>query len=339
MKMVFQSSITNNNSYIYDKMELIFTHQVGFDQLKNEQFDFFLAASGYENRCSYLIDSIEINADNKIVIAFEDKKDLLYREKNDNRFRDEGFEFIEESESDTGKINRVLDAICNSSCCSGRIRILVDYSCMSKLWYAGILKYFISNEPRIDHLELFFSYTSAVFSEPLDSPARQILAAPRGLLKANIKSKKPRAVILGLGYEKYLTSTVIEKLNYHSLFAFYSDPAFDSRYADKVTRNNKKILGSLPDDHIYKYPVTDLKKTDDLLTSLTMKLRLDYHVSILPAGPKPFTLSALLLAARYPDIEVWTIDTGYSPAAYNRNPTGEPMVCKLLFSNDEDLFL
>lgn len=337
--MVSKSSITNNNSYIYGKMELIFTHQLGFDQLKNEQFDFFLAASGYENRCSFLIDSIEINADNKIVIAFEDKKDFLYRKKNDNRFKDEGFEFIEESENNTGNINRVLDIICSSSDHSDHIKILVDYSCMSKLWYAGILKYFISNEPSIDHLELFFSYTSAVFSEPKDSPVRPMLASPKGLLKANIKSNKPRAVILGLGYEKYLTSTVIDKLDYHALFAFYSDPAFDSRYADRVTRNNKKILRRLPDDHIYKYPVTDLKKTDDLLTSLTMKLRLDYHVSILPVGPKPFTLSALLLAARYPDIEVWTIDTGYSPAAYNRNPTGEPMVCKLLFSNDEDLFL
>jgi hypothetical protein len=70
-----------------------------------------------------------------------------------------------------------------------------------------------------------------------------------------------------------------------------------------------------------------------------MQLRLDFRVSILPAGPKPFTLSSLLLAARYPDIEVWSIDTGHSTAAYYRHPTGEPMVCKVVFSNDGDGFL
>jgi len=320
-------------------MELIFIHQVGFEQLRNTQFDYFITASGYENRCTYLIDSIKINAGSKIAISFNDKKDFLYRKKNDKRFAEEGFIFVEESASETEKLTRILADICKSSHGCSQVSILVDYSCMSKIWYAGILKYFITNELSLEHLELYFSYTSAVFSEPLKTETKALLASPRGLLKANLRSAKPRALILGLGYEKYLTPGLIEKLDYKAMFAFYSDPAFDSRYADWVTRNNKKIIRRLPEDHIIKYPVTDLKETDALLTSLTMKLRLDYQVVILPVGPKPFTLSSLLLAARYPDIEVWTIDTGYSPAAYNRNPTGEPMVCKLLFSNDEELFL
>lgn len=319
-------------------MELIFTHQVGFDQLKNKRFDYFIAASGYENRCTYLIDNLELNVQHKTVIAFDDNKDFLYREKNDKRFSDEGFIFIEESADKTGKITEILDEICQGTE-NRNISILADYSCMSKTWYSGILSYLISNELHIDHLELYFSYTSAVFSEPIKPGTKNMLQKPVGLMKAHVSQDKPRALILGLGYEKYLTSKLIESFDYREIFAFYSDPAFDSRYADRVMQNNRKILKSLPDEHIIKYPVEDLKETDALLTSLSMKLRLIYQVAILPVGPKPFTLSSLLLAARYPDIEVWSIDKGYSPASYNRNPTGEPMVCKLLFSNDEESFL
>lgn len=320
-------------------MELIFAHQVGFDQLKGKQFNYFISASGYENRCTYLIDNLEINANIKIVLAFADKKNFLFREKNDKRFNDDGFTFIEESADRKDKVVEILEDICSQDNDSGLISILIDYSCMSKIWYAGILQYLISNEVNIDNLEVYFSYTSAVFSEPLETEAKFLVPSPFGLLKSNISTNKPLALILGLGYEKYITQSIADSLNYNIIYAFYSDPAFDSRYVDRVKKNNQRILASLPENHIIRYPIEDFKTTDALLTSLTMKLRLDYRVSILPAGPKPFTLSSLLLAARYPDIEVWSINTGYSPAAYNRNPTGEPMVCKVLFSNDEDRFL
>ncbi|MFP4366841.1 MAG: hypothetical protein ACLFQA_07080 [Bacteroidales bacterium] len=320
-------------------MDLIFAHQIGFDHLKDKYFNYFITASGYENRCTYLIDSIEIEAGNRITLAFDDKKDILFREKNDKRFYDEGFNFIEESANKKDRVTLLLDEIFESHIETEKISILIDYSCMSKIWYAGMLEYFISKELSINNLEVYFSYTSAVFSEPVNPEGKVMLNSPNGLLSANIQSEKPLALILGLGYERFLTREIIDSINYKIIYVFYSDPAFDSRYADRVTKNNRQILRCLPEEHIYRYPVEDFKETDSLLTSLTMKLRLNYRVSILPAGPKPFTLSSLLLAARYPDIEVWSIDSGHAPAAYNRNPAGAPMVCKVLFSNDEDSFL
>lgn len=320
-------------------MELIFAHQIGFDQLRENQFDYFIAASGYENRCTYLIDSISINATHKIALAFNDKKAFLFRKKNDKRFSDERFIFIEESVGENSKIIEFLDNVIIENKGFKKIKILIDYSCMSKVWYAGILEYFIFNEVNTNDLEIYFSYSSAVFSEPVNPEKNNLPKDSRELLRVNHISHKPLALILGLGYEKYITQKLIQKFDYKSIFAFYSDPAFDNRYADRVLKNNKNILSKLPDEHIIKYPIGDFKQTDNLLTSLTISLRLNYQVAILPIGPKPFTLSSLLLAARYPDIEVWSIDPGFSPPAYNRNPTGEPMVCKVVFSNDEDSFL
>jgi hypothetical protein len=320
-------------------MELIFAHQIGFEQLSNKKFDYFIAASGYENRCTYLIDTIGIDATNKIVLAFTEKKDYLFRKKNDDIFSASGFTFIEESAGGKDRIIELLNSICQSAIGCKHISILIDYSCMSKIWYAGILSYFASYELNIDNLELYFSYTSAVFSAPVETDFKPMITTPRGLLKANLRSSRPKAIIIGLGYEKFITTSMISTFNCTTIYAFYSDPAFDDRYAVSVTENNKKILKIIPHEHIIKYPVGNFKGTDSLLTSLTMKLRLDHHVVILPAGPKPFTLSSLILASRYPDIEVWTVDNGQSPAAYNRDPMGEPLVCKLLFSNEDESFL
>ncbi len=320
-------------------MELVYCHQVGFEQLKNTRFDYFIAASGYEERSTYLIDNIEVKADNKIVLSFEDKKDLLFREKNDKCFEDKGFTFIEESAGQTDRINILLADICNNSLRCENISILVDYSCMTKTWYAGILKYMTSHELNIDSLELYFSYTSAVFTEPLRKEIKVLSTSPRGLLKANVRPSKPRALILGLGYEKLLTPHLIKNFESMTVFAFYTDPAYDNRYTERVMKNNRKILRSLPKDHICKYPIEDLKKTDALLTALSIKLRLNYHVAILPVGPKPFTLSSLLLASRYPDIEVWSLDRRQSSESYSRTPLGEPLVCKILLSGDEEKYL
>jgi hypothetical protein len=241
-------------------MELIFAHQVGFNQLKNKKFNYFFAASGYENRCTYLIDNISIDADKKIVFAFDDKKDFLFRIKNDKRFSEEGFTFIEESANSIKGIHRLLNDICNNLTEREEVNLLIDYSCMSKVWYAGILQFFISNEPEINNLEVYFSYTSAAFSEPLEPEPRILLSTPVNLLKSNSLSKKPLALIIGLGYEKFLTRSVMDKLEYHIMYAFYSDPAFDNRYVERVIENNQKVLRQLPKDQIYRYPVEDFKK-------------------------------------------------------------------------------
>lgn len=320
-------------------MELVFAHQIGFEQLKNRRFNYFIAASGYENRCTYLIDNLTIDADNKIAVGFDERKNFLYRQKNDRRFADEKFDFIEESAAGKDNLVKLLNNICSYHHGCDNISFLIDYSCMSKTWYAGVLNYFLSRDLNIKNLDIYFSYTSAVFSEPVKPEKKVLLKAPKILMETSSGSGRPKALILGLGYEKYLTSRLVEKLEYDILYALFSDPAFDSRYADRVIKNNRKILNRLPAGNIYKFPVENLKQTDSLLTSLAMKLRLTHQVAILPVGPKPFSLSSLLLAARYPDIEVWSVDTTYAATACNRNPMGEPMVCKVLFSNDEDHFL
>lgn len=319
-------------------MELIFAHQVGFGQVQGEEFDFFLAASGYEVRSTYLSDNIDIKAKHKIALGFDEMKNSPVRKKNDEFFRERGFETVELSVKDSQKVADMLDMLCKGRK-DENLRFLIDYSCMSKIWYAAIIKYFIDNESIISNMELYFSYTPAIFSEPQNIKPNRKLSGPTGLLRPNQAPVKPCALVMGLGYEKYVGESLFNNLNYDSLYVFYSNPAFDNRYVTKVMENNKKVLDTLLPERVFPYPVEDLEKTDSVLTSLCQELRLTYHVALLPVGPKPFTLSCFLLAARYPDIEVWDVKAVKEGVLYDRIPIGEPLVCKTVFSNNDESFL
>jgi len=319
-------------------MELMYAHQVGFNQIRKEKFDFFITASGYEVRSTYLMNNVEIDAGKKIFIGFHEKKGVHERKKNDEAFRLAGFENIEISYSEGGRVYRIIDDLCKSTD-KNNLRFLIDYSCMSKTWYASMIKYFIDNESIGKNFEIFFSYSPAVFSEPRKGRKRKYLSPPSGLLKPNKSPVKPVALVLGLGYEKMLGESFLNKIKYDSLYVFYSNPAFDNRYVAKIMENNEQILKKISPEKIFTYPVEDLKKTDSVLTSLCLELRLSHHIALLSVGPKPFTLSCLLLAARYPDIEVWDVKTEKEVAVYERFPSGEPLVCKAVFSNDENEFL
>lgn len=319
-------------------MELIFAHQIGFGQVQGEEFDFFLTASGYEVRSTYLSDNIQINAKQKIALGFDEMKNSPVRKRNDKFFIDRGFEIVVLPVNDSQKLTELIDSLCKGKK-DEKLRFLIDYSCMSKIWYAAIIKYFIENESIISNLELYFSYTPAIFSEPKNIKPNRKLSGPTGLLKANRATVKPSALVMGLGYEKYVGESLFNNLNYDTLYVFYSNPAFDNRYVSKVMENNKKVLDALLPERVFSYPIEDLEKTDSVLTSLCLELRLTYHVALLPVGPKPFTLSCLLLAARYPDIEVWDVKAVKEGGLYDRIPLGEPLVCKTVFSNNDESFL
>ncbi len=319
-------------------MELIYAHQIGFDQVSDEEFDFFLAASGYEIRSTYLLENVEINAKKKIALGFDEMKDNPVRIKNDAVFLERGFESFELSTTEAEKLEGLLDNLFKDTK-EDKLRFLIDYSCMSKIWYAAIIKYFIDNESIISNLEIFFSYTPAVFSEPKDIKPGRKPSGPEGLLKPNKVAVRPCALVMGLGYEKYVSESLFNNLNYDALYVFYSNPAFDNRYVSKVMENNRQVLETILPERVFPYPIEDLERTDSVLTSLCLELRLAHHVALLPVGPKPFTLSCLLLAARYPDIEVWNVKTGEEGPLYERKPLGEPLVCKTIFSNNDEIFL
>jgi hypothetical protein len=127
--------------------------------------DIFIAASGYEQRASFLAKK-NINAKIKAVLNFEYNKEHLNRQKNDIFFSDNGFFPLSvKGSDDTILLDFLKEKILDIS--SGKdINILIDYSSMTRVLYGGIVKLLANVDSFASDINVYFSYSVGKFCPP-----------------------------------------------------------------------------------------------------------------------------------------------------------------------------
>jgi hypothetical protein len=314
-------------------MDLLHTEQVSFDQVYLNDIDLVIGVSGYEKRSPYLMERIKLGNEKKLVLAFEERMDEMNRPENDRIFGDLGFEFVYISGNSGLDIEGLLSYIPARN--KDVLRILIDYSCMTKPWYASFIEYLSHTSLPYRKVHLLFSYTQSAYVEP-KKPKPLRVAEPLGYGSHGMMAGKPIALVMGLGYEKDRGDFLRKAVNPVETFCFYADPTIDKRYVEKVYINNFKLIDSLHKRNVFPYPAEDLNRTSRMLTDLCIDLRLKYRIILAPLGPKPFALLSILIGARYPDIEIWRVSAGKLESVYDRIPVGEPMVYSVEFGRDDE---
>jgi hypothetical protein len=312
-------------------MELDNACQITSDQLKKIKFDAFIAVSGYESRSSFLATQIDTSLiPKKVLLAFVEKKELLYRELNDQKYKDLGFTFKDVPCHNPQMLPEIMDEIVDDIS-NDDINILVDYSSMPKIWYSEILNYFNSREDDICNVNLWFSYSPSAFIKSISSISNKY----HDPIKPTSLNNKPIALIFGLGYEKGRTEEIAKQLNAQVTYAFYANPSVDSRYVNEVLTNNETILKKIKEEQVIPYTIFDLNSVSDTLTQLCINLRMDYQILLVPVGPKPFTLMSFILSTRYPDIKICRVSSIINSVATDHAAHGELLVYKVEFTNEE----
>lgn len=312
-------------------MELDKNIQISSEHLQKQHFDAFIAASGFESRSSYLAEKINVSEiPLRIVLAYTELTDVLFRPRNDDKFRELDFTFFNVPPKSITALPGILNKICEENK-KESLDILIDYSCMTKIWYNGILSYFSELEESYSKVNLWFCYSPSEFTKAHANVSNKFFDTdiPKS------QSNKPIALLLGLGFERGRSEELAQQLNAQVTFAFYADPAYDERYVKEVLENNQALLKRITDDKVVKYPIYDLNSINDSLTQLCIKLRLSHQLVLAPIGPKPFTLMCFILSTRYPDIKLWKVSTAGNFAAADRKPYGELLLYKVLFTSEE----
>ena len=313
-------------------MDLLTSRQVPFDRVYRNDIDLVIAVSGYEKRSPYLMERIKLGGETRIVLAFAEKMKELNRPENDRIFRKLGFSTLVASGNQPLDVGRLIGSIPPKM---GKVlRILVDYSCMTKPWYASFIEYFSFNNLPFRKVHILFSYTQSEYVEP-KKPKPLRFAEPMGYGSHGIMAGKPIALVIGLGYEKDRAEFLRRAVNPEETFCFYADPVADDRFVRKVYLNNFRLIDSLHKSRVFPYPMEDLQATDRILTDLCLSLRLKYRIILAPLGPKPFALLSMLMGVRYPDVEIWRVGAGIMENVYDRIPKGEPLVYSVEFGHDE----
>ena len=314
-------------------MELTHICELDFKELRYEQFDYFIAVCGYQPRCIFLASKLGDNAKTKFLLKIDEKDNCSDRDRHMEFFTAKDFKSYAGSVTESSAIDKLLSELCNRN--FEKLNILIDYSCMPKKWYAVIIDGITRNNFKSKKINLFLSYTPKIF-EPTKKISNTEYFGPIIQDKDSLKRKKPVTIIAGLDNNAKLISEAITAIRPLNILAFVPQSQTDHAYTHSVAENNKSFLEKLNPNHIFSYNMNHPDSINSMLTSCCLEHRIHQEVMIIPQGPKVFSMMALLLSVRYPDVKLWEIIGRNGMHAQGKGmPADDPVVVKASFLDDD----
>jgi len=284
--------------------------------------DVFICSSGYESRASNIATLIECSkVKYKFAICFTDQTGNKVRKENDKIFWEKDFVMLDNDKDDQGNIKEIIKKIVELTS-EGSVKVLVDYSSMSRTWIASLIN---CSHHNIANIEYFFAYSCAVYNNPVrKSPSISFDPIP-GFNNLSIPDK-PTALIIGLGNEPERAAGLIEYFDAREVYLFHTD---NDEYLKSIESANENLLKQVDANHIIAYPLLDLEYTFSILSNLCLNLSDDYRIIIAPLGPKPFSVMSLIVAMNISNIDIWRISGENNAHLENRVSTNDVLLFKL----------
>ncbi len=312
-----------------EHVRLIESTQCTLKDITQLQFDLCVAASGYESRSTFVPSQVApAQITRRVALGFADRK-VLSRRDNDSWYHNTGYELLTTEGNSDSVVRQVLGETLRAS--ERPVRVLFDYTSMTRVWYAGALDFLRSVEADVPWVDVYFSYAPSRFARPRRPMPNTHMGPVPGFSGLDIPEARS-ALLLGLGYEKGRAIGLSGYVEAAETFAFYADPALDAEFVGAVLRNNRSLLERLGPDRVIQYPLADMTMTAAKLGSLTLGLKAQsYRVILAPLGPKPFTFLCFLLATQHGGIDVWRVSAGVGGKTYDRPAIGEALICRARF--------
>jgi hypothetical protein len=309
-------------------MNLNFAEQIYFEELQEIEFDIIIVASGFESRCLHLVKRLKKLPPIRFAITYTDRKDKISLHC-DSFLKDKYFTLIENTGDLDRKIwNYFYEFFSNLK---ADTKILIDYSSMTKIWYATIISILRSLNLAIT-IEVYFSYS---FAKNLifEGPEPNVYMGPIKRYYNIDLPNKSTALIMGLGCEPFRAHGIYEYIEAAENFAIYPDESFQKEYSENMIKNNSFIFTNFPSDRKYSYPANNFRMMDALLRNLYSQLIDKYRIILAPMGPKPFSLLALLFYSKFKNLDIWRVSSGISGKPIDRIASGEIIICKTIYTN------
>ncbi len=284
-------------------MNRLHVEDLSIKDLSETIYDLAIFSCGYEERCTDVPEQLsQKNIKLSVVLSFDQHHSDPIRNSCMNyydSFWPESFR-LEINQSEIKKLFLFISEIINSLN-QRTVRILIDYTSMSRAWYASILNYLIN----FNNLEVVIdlTYTSAVYHD-LDLNVElgdlKIIPGCEGISL----TKKQNAAIFMLGFDKYGPQRIYNILNPNKTFGVIASPAASYEYEEECKRKNKDfILHCLGgEENLIKLPINSLSSCYEHMTQMISPLCGEYNVSIVPFGPKPHILASILCSFNFKNL-------------------------------------
>jgi hypothetical protein len=265
-------------------------------------YDAAFFASGFEARSTHLAQlTEEARTQVKYVLGFPEAFDVHSRELNDEFFKSK-FSIapliLDRSSADRSIFDLLQLAERQCAASDGVLRILVDYSVMTRAWYGAILSWarYGAAVAKEVHLDFFYShgrYEGDFF--PLRIAQIYSISGFEGLSVGT----RTTTALFGLGFDKYATMAVYDRIEPEDVICFVSQQGPDDPHAARVLEQNREIISSSGRAAV-PLPLAAVSTIHRIFAAHVQSIGRDKEVVIVPMGPKPHVLAALLVSQTMP---------------------------------------
>jgi hypothetical protein len=310
-------------------------NSIPLSRVLEANYDVAFLGCGYESRSTHIASRIDHSkADNILTLAHEkNRNDTFYYNKDFlNNVSDE---FVTVSTPTENEIYNILNKYRDKN----SLKVLVDYSSMSKYWYNGILKWSeISTQESKAHPDsdtntqevlVDFVYSVGSYQEDFE-PLTIGEITPLPGRDASHLSQRDSLAVFGLGYDPIVVESVYNRIEPDKVFAFLASPGANSEAADKVESDNRFFIEDHVDGNPLSLPLKDIPRTCAHLRELVLPYLEEFYVMIISLGPKPHVLSSLLTCMKYPKYISCLSVTGDRKNPVNVKAEGD-VVCTRVF--------
>jgi hypothetical protein len=255
-------------------------------------------ASGFEKRSTYVASQFIQKTTRKIVVlGFAVELDVLSRPENDVFFRNhlnigvttcagvDEDKFLFGLLDETAELNQGVP-----------LRLLVDYSVMTRAWYGAILTW-ARFTTKAQTVEIDFVYASGRYLGEFGPLAISDIISLPGFEGTSGGFRRTTA-IFGLGYDKYATLAIYDRLEPDSIYCCIAQHSLDDEGSKKALKENAVLVESAV--KVIALPLMDVQSSFSLLGDQILGLERSTHIVMVPMGPKTHVLVTLLVALRMP---------------------------------------
>ena len=275
-------------------------------ELINNEYDLVILASGYEPRCTHIASLLPgTRVTESLVFSYEESSKDPTQIENENTLKSLGFDKkISFNHNEVKKVYlAIIEKLKFIPVGSETYKILIDYSSMSRNWYAAILNYLLNF---FEHtVEITFVYSCAEY--PINSGFLEFELGDVKILpgcQGSSITKSKTAAIFMLGFDK------IGPLSFHNLlepnltYGILSAPGSLPNYEQQARDINDQFIQHQLNDgkNLLCSPIFSVSQTFENLCQLIRPIKEAYNISIVQFGPKPHLLASTIAGISFRNV-------------------------------------
>lgn len=292
-----------------------------FVELSKEAPTALVAAAGWEPRSTAIIPraSSLTSIQERVALTFEDADDSNSLQ-HQASFSDSGFR-LSPANPDSGD---VIAAELDSLLSKDHIRILLDISSMTRVWYGRVVTFLRDRQSKSkEEVRVYFLYFPGRYPRNLIQDVPNEIFQPLRGFGSFGPPQLPICLLLGLGLDSARADSLIHRLEPERAITFTSSLTLDE--VEALQDQFRFPVGSVTSFH---YKIHDPGSLFVQVESLALGVENNFRIIGCSLGPKLFGLTLMLVAVVRPRLSIWRVSSGrhQKPVAIKARTT-DPFVC------------